>query len=140
MKKRFLALITPTVVAATVALLPMTSASATERQWTCEDGGHTLTNTIHYTYDSTSHTWQYLTYKLTGSGTGGKSNWDASFDDGTGIRYYHADNQDNLDNNTLYTENFFNFTTPRSRTEKWRAWAAFDTLGTDNHCASSTIF
>lgn len=137
---RFLRFVIPTSVAAVAAMLSGMSASADVRTWTCEDGGHTLTNRIYYTFDSNSHTWQKLTYQLSGAGTGGKSNWNASFNDGTGTRYYAVNQQDNLDNGTWYTEDFVNFTTPRSRTETWRASAAFDTAGTDNHCASSTIF
>jgi len=140
MRKNIIAFAAPVLVAATVAVLPATAASAADRAWTCEDGGHKLTNTIYYTFDSTTHTWQKLTYKLTGAGTGGKSNWNASFNDGTGTRNYAANDQDDLDNGTLYTENFTDFKSVRSRTETWRASAAFDTAGTDNHCSSATIF
>ena len=127
-------------VAALLAVGLPAQAGAADRAWTCQDGGHTLTTTIYYVTGTSNHTWQRLTYKLTGSGTGGKSNWNASFDDGTGTRNYAADNQDDLDQNTLYTEDFTNFTSVKSRSEKWTAKAAFDTRGTDNHCTSSTIF
>jgi hypothetical protein len=118
----------------TMVLAP---AQADTTTWQCQDGGHYLTTTIHYTTGTTNHTWQYLTYQLTGSGTGGKSNWSASFNDGTGARNYVADNDDDLDQNVLYTENFTDYGSPRSRAEKWTASAAFDTAGTDNHCTSS---
>jgi len=140
MKKQLLALSSVTAIASALAVIPMTGASATTRVWNCEDGGHTLTKTIHNTIDDTTHTWQSLDYKLTGAGTGGKSNWNATFNDGTGTRNYAADKQDDLDNNVVYTENFTNFTSARSATETWRASAAFDTRATDNHCASSTTW
>ncbi len=131
---------TTAVTGLLVAGLSASPASAASRTWTCQDGGHTLTTNVYYTQDSTKHTWQYLTYKLTGAGTGGKSNWNASFNDGTGTRNYAENDTDNLDNNTLYTEDFVNFTSRLSLSEKWTASAAFDTRGTDNHCTSSTIF
>ena len=121
-------------MAITVSLTPAQAAST---PWQCQDGGHYLTTTVYYTTSTTSHTWQYLQYKLTGAGTGGKSNWSASFNDGTGSRNYVADNNDDLDQDTLYTEQFTDYSTPKSRSETWSASAAFDTRGTDNHCTSS---
>ncbi|MCM0622805.1 hypothetical protein [Nocardioides bruguierae] len=141
MNKKLISLLAVPALAATIAVaLPAGSATANSGTWTCKDGGHTLTTNIYFTQDSVNHTWKYLTYELTGSGTGGKSNWDASFNDGTGERNYHANNQDDLDNDTLYTENFVDFTSKKSRTETWTASAAFDTRGTDNHCSSSLIY
>lgn len=90
MNKRTIAAMAASASISTLALLPASTASADTRPWTCEDGGHTLTNTIHFASDATSHSWRYLTYKLTGAGTGGKSNWNATFNDGTGVRSYAA--------------------------------------------------
>lgn len=139
MKTRSVALIVPAVIGAAM-VLPASSASADSRTWTCEDSGHYLTNTVYYTTTTTDHQWHYITYKLTGEGTGGKSNWSASFDDGSGVRNFYANNANDLDQNTLYKEDFGDFSSLRSRTETWRASAAFDTRLTDNHCSSSTVW
>lgn len=128
MMHRLFGLTAAAAIATTMAALPLSPASANSRGWTCEDGGHTLTTTVFYMQDATNHTWQYLEYKLTGSGTGGNSNWNASFNDGTGTRNYAADQQDDLDQNVLYTEQFTNFNSLRSTTETWGASAAGSAL------------
>lgn len=140
MKKHTMSALAAAAALAAVAALPAATANADSRTWSCSESGHNLTNVIHYTQDSTYHTWGYLTYKLTGSGTGGKSNWSAKLNAG-GIEYnFYADQQNDLDQNVTYTDNFANFKTKRSSTEKWSATAVFDTRAGDNRCTGSTTF
>ncbi|MBF4160594.1 hypothetical protein [Nocardioides acrostichi] len=72
MNKKLVSLLAvPALSAALAIALPAASASANSGTWTCNDGGHTLTNTIYFSVDDVNHTWKKLTYKLNRPGVSG---------------------------------------------------------------------
>lgn len=92
----------------------------------------------HYNADKTRHVWEKVTFKLAGSGTGGKSNvYLDMVVNGKKVFDREAPPKNDIDSGRWYTYDFKNFSTARTANENWYAKAVFDVaLPGDPRCTA----
>lgn len=130
---------------AALVLIALTAfpAAASSTQFGCENRGK-LTVTMRWVQTTTSHTWTDASFRLSGElggilgGFGDKSNvYFTMKENGVTKFSQEAPPTNAIKMDTTYTFNFTNFTTTRSKDEKWYVRAVFDTpWETDYECTA----
>lgn len=123
------------VVAAAIVAVPVAPASANQAKEKCSQDGHNLTVRFFYGQTKKTHNWRKARFKLSGSGTGGKSNvyFHLTVNDETRLKF-EANPEDDLDDGRWYTANWNNFRTKRVKDEDFYVEAVFDEAGPDDKC------
>lgn len=133
------------VVPAALLMVGLTAlpAAASSKQFTCENRGK-LTVTMQWNETTTTHTWTHAWFRLTGElgsllgDFGDKSNvYFTMKEDGVTRFSQEAPPANAITMDDTYSFAFTNFTTSRSRDERWYVRAVFDTpWETDYECTA----
>jgi hypothetical protein len=100
---------------------------------TCEADGHINNASVVYDLTSTKHIWTTIYGKITGAGTGGKSNYNTSiYDADTRVWYWKSG--DTWGQNEQYVKTIPDIATWRAHYERVRMETIFDEAGPDDKC------
>lgn len=113
---------------------PAIAATATA---SCSSDGHNNNASATYSTSGSYHVWGNAYYKLTGGGTGGKSNEIIRLR-ANGVDKWAYDSPDDLDNDVQYSTKMNSTKTLASATEYVLFRAIFDTTGSDPSCNAYT--
>lgn len=118
---------------ATAVVATSNPASAARDYASCDAGGNVNNASVGYDLTSTKHIWTVIYGKISGSGTGGESNYYTSIFEGDN-RVWYWPSADTWNHNQQYTKTIPDVQTSRARYERVRMRTVFDTAGPDEEC------
>lgn len=119
---------------AAFTIIPFAAQGTPHRDYaSCDVDGHINNASVAYDLTSTKHIWTTIYGKISGSGTGGQSNYYTSIYDGETRAWYWASG-DTWGQNEQYTKIIPDVQTLRAHYERVRMRTVFDEFGPDDEC------
>lgn len=125
------------IVVTGTLLLSGTTAEASTTTASCSASGHNNNASATFSTVGAYHKWGTASYKLSGAGTGGKSNENIRLR-ANGADKWAWDSPDNLANNVQYSQSMGGVQTLASQSEYVLFRAIFDVAGNDPSCNAYT--